>query len=58
MTFIVTSSVVASAYYLGMVMTHFTHRPVGKIGYLVALRGWWWYWPGCRLIAISSFQLS
>src|ERR1700730_16747088 len=30
MTFIVTSSVAASAYYLGMVMAHFTHRPIGK----------------------------
>jgi amino acid transporter len=32
MTFVVTSSVVASAYYLGMVMTHFTDRPAGKAG--------------------------
>ena len=29
MTFIVTSSAVASAYYLGMVIAHFTHHPVG-----------------------------
>jgi amino acid transporter len=32
MTFIVTSSVVASAYYLGMVITHFTRQPAGKSG--------------------------
>jgi amino acid transporter len=35
MTFIVTSSALACAYYLGMVMTHFTQRPVGKAGYLL-----------------------
>jgi amino acid transporter len=35
MTFIVTSSVVASAYYLGMVMAHFTNHPLGKAGSIV-----------------------
>jgi amino acid transporter len=35
MTFIVTSSALACAYYLGMVIAHFTQRPVGKIGYLL-----------------------
>ena len=35
MTFIVTSSAVACAYYLGMVLAHFTEQPVGKTGYLL-----------------------
>ncbi len=35
MTFIVTSSVVSSAYYLGLAMAHFTHRPIGKPAYLL-----------------------
>jgi amino acid transporter len=35
MTFIVTSSIVASAYYLGMVIAHFTHHPVGKASSLL-----------------------
>jgi amino acid transporter len=35
MTFVVTSSVVASAYYLGMVLAHFTDHSIGKAGSLL-----------------------
>jgi amino acid transporter len=56
MTFIVTSSVVASAYYLGMVMAHFTHRPVGKtasilLTLLVLVLAWL---PAYRDIRLST----
>ena len=56
MTFIVTSSVVASAYYLGMVMAHFTHHPIGKPGsmlltLLVVLLAWL---PAYRDIKLST----
>jgi amino acid transporter len=56
MTFIVTSSVVASAYYLGMVMAHFTNHPVGKAGsilltLLVLMLAWL---PAYRDIKLST----
>jgi amino acid transporter len=56
MTFIVTSSVVASAYYLGMVMAHFTHRPIGKaasilLTLLVLVLAWL---PAYRDIKLST----
>jgi len=56
MTFIVTSSVVASSYYLGMVMAHFTHRPIGKVGsilltMLVVVLAWF---PAYRDIKLST----
>jgi amino acid transporter len=56
MTFIVTSSVVASAYYLAMVMAHFTHRPLGKPGsilltLLVVVLAWL---PAYRDIKLST----
>jgi amino acid transporter len=56
MTFIVTSSVVASAYYLGMVMAHFTNHPIGKAGsilltLLVVLLAWL---PSYRDIKLST----
>ena len=56
MTFIVTSSVVASAYYLGMVMTHFTNHPIGKAGsilltLLVLVLAWL---PAYRDIKLST----
>jgi amino acid transporter len=35
MTFVVTSSAVASAYYLSMVMAHFIRHPLGRAGYLL-----------------------
>jgi amino acid transporter len=46
MTLVVTSSGVSSAYYLAMVMSHFTHHPVGSLGLilltiLVVLIAWW-----------------
>ncbi len=56
MTFIVTSSVVASAYYLGMVMAHFTNHPIGKAGsilltLLVVVLAWL---PSYRDIKLST----
>jgi amino acid transporter len=56
MTFIVTSSVVANSYYLGMVMAHFTHRPIGKVGsilltMLVVVLAWF---PAYRDIKLST----
>src|ERR1700688_3182275 len=55
-TFIVTSSVAASSYYLGMVMAHFTHRPIGKVGsilltMLVVVLAWF---PAYRDIKLST----
>jgi amino acid transporter len=46
MTLVVTSSAVSSAYYLSMVLSHFTHRPAGPLGLmllnaLVVLAAWW-----------------
>jgi amino acid transporter len=46
MMFVVTSSGVSSAYYLAMVISHFTHHPPGQMGLiaitlLVVLMAWW-----------------
>ena len=56
MTFIVTSSVVACAYYLGMVMAHFTNHPIAKAGsilltLLVVVLAWL---PSYRDIKLST----
>ncbi len=46
MTLVVVSSGVSSAYYLSMVLSHFTHHPAGALGLmllnaLVVLAAWW-----------------
>jgi amino acid transporter len=56
MLFVVTSSGVSSAYYLAMVISHFTHRPLGPVGLvaltvLVVLMAWW---PSHRDIKLST----
>jgi amino acid transporter len=56
MAFVVISSGVSSAFYLSMVVTHFTHRPVGAAGsslltVLVVLAAWW---PAYRDIKLST----
>jgi amino acid transporter len=56
MTFIVTSSALASAYYLGMVMAHFTNHPICKAGsilltWLVVVLAWL---PAYRDIKLST----
>jgi amino acid transporter len=56
MTFVVTSSGVSSAYYLSMVVTHFTHAQIGNLGLvlitvLVVLAAWW---PAYRDIMLST----
>ena len=37
MTFVVTSSAVSSAYYLGMVLSHFLHHPLGRAGSILLM---------------------
>jgi amino acid transporter len=56
MIFVVISSGVSSAYYLSMVVTHFTHEAVGRGGsalltVLVVLAAWW---PAYRDIKLST----
>jgi amino acid transporter len=56
MTFVVVSSGVSSAYYLSMVVTHFTHVPIGSVALvlltvLVVLAAWW---PSHRDIKLST----
>jgi amino acid transporter len=56
MMFVVTSSGVSSAYYFAMVVSHFTHRPIGAPGLifmtvLVVLMAWW---PSYRDIKLST----
>jgi len=56
MTFVVTSSAVSSAYYLALVISHFTHATVGTLGLvgltiLVVLLAWW---PSHRDIKLST----
>ena len=56
MAFVVISSGVSSAFYLSMVVTHFTHQPVGAAGsalltVLVVIAAWW---PAYRDIMLST----
>ena len=56
MAFVVVSSGVSSAYYFGMVLTRFTHAPVGTAGSaalvaLVAVSAWW---PAYRDVKLST----
>jgi amino acid transporter len=56
MAFVVISSGVSSAFYLSMVVTHFTHQPVGAAGsalltVLVVIAAWW---PAHRDIMLST----
>jgi amino acid transporter len=56
MTFVVVSSGVSSAYYLSMVVTHFTHVQIGSLGLvlltgLVVIAAWW---PAHRDIMLST----
>jgi amino acid transporter len=56
MTFVVVSSGVSSAYYLSMVVTHFTHVQIGSpalvlLTVLVVLAAWW---PAHRDIKLST----
>ncbi|HZZ20227.1 MAG TPA: APC family permease [Opitutaceae bacterium] len=56
MAFVVISSAVSSAFYLSMVVTHFTHQPVGVLGsvlltVLVVAAAWW---PAHQDIKLST----